>query len=49
MKNNNRPKLHFRRLEFKYLLSPKQHQKIQSQIRAFMIPDPNAKNKGALV
>ena len=47
MKNNNRPKLHFRRLEFKYVLTPEQHKKIQTQIRAFMIPDPYAKNKGA--
>lgn len=37
-----RLKLHFRRFEFKYLLSPRQHREIVSLLRSQMVPDPYA-------
>lgn len=35
-----RLKLHFRRFEFKYLVSPQQHRRIVNLLRSQMIPDP---------
>lgn len=42
-----RLKLHFRRFEFKYLVSPQQHRKIASLLRSQMVQDPYGGGDGS--
>lgn len=42
-----RLKLHFRRFEFKYLISPQQHREIAGLLRSQMVPDPYGGGDGS--
>ena len=44
-----RLKLHFRRFEFKYLVSPQQHREIVSLLRPQLVPDPYGGGDGSYI